>query len=409
MVLRFNRRKIVMKINRAYKTELDPNNKQITHFIGACGMARFVYNWALDYWIKEYERGDKRTGWMKLNTKLSELKQTEFTWMYDYSNWVRVYAMRDCDQAYQNFFRRVKQGNKNPGFPKFKSKKHDKKSFTINGGEVKIKETAVRLPKIEWIRLKEHGYIPVNSDKICYATISEENGRWYISVTVEETIQEQEISDQIIGIDLGIKTLAVTSDGIYYENPKTLKKAEKRLKRLDRELSKKQKGSKNREKAKIRRAKAYEKVARIRKHILNEITTELAKTKSIIAIENLNVAGMMQNHHLARAIGDAGFGEFRRMLEYKCAWYGSKIIVIDRWYPSSKTCSNCGAINDNLTLNDRTFKCDCGLEIDRDLNAAINIKNTAKYAEINACGESVRPQSIAAVSVKQEAGIGSYV
>lgn len=399
-----------MKIIRAYKTELDPTNKQATHFVGSCGMARFVYNWALDYWIKEYERGEKRTGWMRLNTKLTELKQSEYQWMYDYSNWVRAYAMKQCDEAYQNFFRRVKQGQK-PGFPKFKSKKFSKMSYTINGNVIKITETKIRLPKIGWVRLKEHGYIPVNSNKICYATISEKNGHWYISVTVEEAILDQQKSDHVIGIDLGIKTLAVTSDGVYYENQKELYKAEKRLKRLDRWLSRKDKGSNNYKKAKLLRASAHEKVARIRKHVINEITTELAKTKSVIVIENLNVSGMMKNHHLARAISDVSFFEFRRQLEYKCKWYGGELVVIDRWYPSSKTCSNCGAINDNLKLSDRVYKCDCGLEIDRDLNAAINIRNyyTAKHVGINACGDECKTSRIPlAASMKQEAGISSY-
>lgn len=387
-------------MNKAYKTELQVNNKLATYFTGCAGMARFVYNWALDYWIKERERGDKRTGWMRLNTKLTELKQTEYQWMYEYPDWVRVYAMKNCDQAYQNFFRRVKQG-KTPGFPKFKSKKFTPMTFTINGQQVKVTETEVRLPKIGWVNLKEHGYIPVNK-KICSATVSEKNGRWYVSVVVEEEEVNHPEPKRVIGVDLGIKTLAVTSDGDYYENPKELYRAEKRLKRLDRWLSRKQKGSANRKKAKLARAKAYQKVSRIRKHVLHNITTELAKTKSVIVIEDLNVSGMMKNHHLARAISDVSFFEFRRMLEYKCSWYGSELVVIDRWFPSSKTCSNCGAINNDLTLGDRIYKCDCGLEIDRDLNAAINIR--AKHARINACGDEGQTcKTSQAASVKQEA------
>lgn len=393
-------------INRAYKTELDTNNKQTTYFRECAGYARFVYNWALDYWIKERERGEKRIGWMKLNTLLTKEKQDGRQWMYQYPNWIRVYAMKNCDFAYQNFFRNIKQGKK-PGFPHFKSRKRSPNKFTINGQGIKITETAVRLPLIGWIQLKEHGYIPVNPDKIISATLSEKCGRWYISIAVEETIEEKKPGDHIIGIDMGIKTLAVTSDGVYYENPKELYKAEKRLKRLDRKLSRKDNGSNNRIKAKVLRAKAYEKVTRIRKYILNEITTELAKTKSVIVIEDLNVSGMMKNHHLARAISDVSFFEFRRMLEYKCAWYGSELVVIDRWYPSSKTCSNCGIIHD-MPLSQRTYQCECGLVMDRDLNAAINLKNRAKHARIDACGEIIRPQNIEAVSLKQEASSGCY-
>ena len=392
-----------MIINKAYKTELQVNNKQASYFTECAGAARFVYNWALDYWIEEHKEGNKRTGWMKLSNELTKLKQTEFQWMYKYPAQVALYALKNCDQAYLIFFRNIKNG-KAPGFPKFKSRKTAPMKFTISGHDIKITETKVKLPKIGWIKLKEHGYIPINK-KILNATISERCEHWYISVTVEEEAPESKInSEHIAGVDLGIKHLAVTSDGTYYENPKSLYKQERKLKRLDRELSRKVKGSKNREKAKLVRAKAYEKLARIREHYLHEVTTELARTKSIIAVEDLNVSGMQKNHHLAKAISDASFAEFRRMLKYKCKWYGSELIIIDRFFSSSKTCSNCGAIKDDLTLNDRMFKCsDCGFEIERDLNAAINLKNRAKHARIDACGENVNPvECLQVVSLKQE-------
>ncbi len=396
-----------MIINKAYKTELQISSKQSSYFEECAGLARFVYNWALEYWINEHKEGDKRTGWMKLSNEFTKAKQSKFPWMYKYSAYIALYALKNCDQAYQNFFRNVKN-SKTPGFPKFKSRKTAPKKFTINGQRIKVEETRIRLPIIGWIKLKEHGYIPVNK-KIVNANISEKCGCWYISVIIEEEMPKPEVQPKnIIGVDLGIKHLAVTSDGTYYENPKNLYKQEKKLKRLDRELSRKVKGSKNREKAKLIRAKAYEKLAHIRGHYLHQITTELARTKPVvIVVEDLNVSGMLQNHHLARAISDASFYEFRRMLEYKCNWYGSELIVIDRFFPSSKTCSNCGAINNDLTLKDRVFKCsECGFEIDRDLNAAINLKNRAKHARIDACGEdNVRPvDSLLAASLKQEVG-----
>ena len=396
-----------MIVNKAYKTELQVNNKQASYFEECAGLARFVYNWALEYWIEEYKAGNKkRTDWMKLGIELTKLKQSESTWMYKYSKWINSYALKNCDRAYQNFFRNVRNGKK-PGFPKFKSRKTAPKKFTINGSVIKITETEIKLPKVGWIKLKEHGYIPTNK-KLVNATISEKCGSWYISVITEENVPELTPGhEHVVGVDLGIKHLAVTSDGTYYENPKSLYKYKRKLKLLDRRVSRKVKGSKNREKAKIIRAKAYEKVARIREHSLHEITTELARTKSaVIVIEDLNVSGMQKNHHLAKAIGDASFYEFRRMLEYKCKWYDSELIVVDRFFPSSKTCSNCGAIKDDLTLNDRVFKCDsCGFEIDRDLNAAINLKNRAKHARIDACGENVNPvESLQVISLKQEAG-----
>lgn len=370
-------------------------------------MSRFVFNWALDYWIKEHERGEKRTGWMRLYTKLTELKQTEYQWMYKYSDWVRTYALKNCDIAYQNFFRRIKAGDK-PGFPKFKSKYNSSQSFTINGKKIRIDNDKVWIPKIGWIRLKEIGYIPVSPEKICYATVSKDIDRWFISLTIEEEIQEIKNTEKVIGIDLGIKSLVVTSDGDYYENMRPLYEAEDKLKRMQRWLSRKEKGSVNYKNAKIELAKAHRKVGRIRKHIINEITTELAKKRAILIIEDLNVKGMMSNHHLAKAISDVSFFEFRRQLEYKCKWYGSKLVIIDRWYPSSKLCSRCGAINNDLKLSDRIYKCDCGLEIDRDLNAAINIRNyyTLKHSGINACGdENKTNKKPLAASLKQEVSI----
>ncbi len=394
---------------KAYKTELQVNNKQASYFTECAGFARFVYNWALAFWIEEHKDGKKRTGWMKLSNELTKQKQSEFTWMYKYPNKIRAYALRNCDQAYQNFFRNIKNG-KRAGFPKFKSKKISPQSFTLSGDRIDIKETKVKLPKIGWVSLKEHGYIPVNK-KIVNATISEKNKRWYISVLVEEeAVEKAPEPEKVIGVDLGISHLAITSEGVFYENHKTLYKAEKKLKRLDRKVSRRVKGSKNREKAKLERAKAYEKVSRIREHYLHQVTTELAKTKSVIVIEDLNVAGMQKNHHLAKAISDASFAEFRRMLGYKCPEYGSQLVIVDRFFPSSKTCSNCGAIKSDLKLSDRVFRCnDCGFEIDRDLNAALNLR--AKYVRSYACGEDIIPaESLQAASLKQEAGCEvSYV
>ena len=225
-----------MLINKAYKTELQANNKQASYFEECAGAARFVYNWALAYWIEEYKKGNKRSSWMSLSNEFTIQKQAKFNWMYKYPEAIKTYALKYCDQAYQNFFRNVKNG-KAPGFPKFKSKKITPKKFTLNGNRVKAKETKIRLPKIGWIKLKEHGYIPANK-KIVSATISEKCGRWYISVIIEEETPEiKDAPQNIIGVDLGVKHLAVTSDNVYYENPKTLYKQEKRLKRLERRVS----------------------------------------------------------------------------------------------------------------------------------------------------------------------------
>ncbi len=403
-----------MKTIKAYKTELKPNNKQASKLEGCCGYARFVYNWALAYWIDEYKRGEKRTGWMKLNTKLTELKQTDYKWMYEYPDWIRVYAMRNCDLAYQNFFRNIKNGKsgKQSGFPKFKKKKSAKQSFTINGQAIKIESNRIRLGKLGWLKLKEKDYLPIATEKIYNATITKRGNRWYVSVQCDVEMPERKAQGEPIGVDVGIKSLAVTSLGNYYENPKALQKAQERLVRLNRELSRRKLGGKNRNKTQKKLAKLYWRIENIRNDTLHKATSDIlaiakqdTERPSVIIIEDLNVRGMVKNHHLAQAISDASFFEFRRQLEYKGNWYGTEVYVIDRFYPSSKTCSNCGAIHQDLKLSDRIFKCECGLEIDRDLNAAINIKNRAKHAQINACGEEHKTSRVPlAASLKQEAG-----
>lgn len=366
-----------MEITKAYKTELDPNNKQITFFHGCFGLARFAYNWGLETKIAQYKETGKSDGWMALGKKLVERKKDEFQWMYNYPNWVHVYALKHLDEAYNGFFRRVKSGNAKAGFPKFKSKKTGYGSFCINGSAVKVSSRAVKLPKIGSVRLKEKGYIPSGAEIIC-ATVSEDHGRYYISVAVKENRPDYKEPENIIGIDLGIKTLAVTSDGVFYENPKNLRNGMDRIKRLQRAVSRKQKGSANRKKAVEKLAKEYRKVNNKRSDAIHNLTTELTRTKSVLSIENLNVSGMTKNHHLSQAVSDASFAEIRRQLEYKSTWNGSEVYLVDRFYASSKTCSKCGVIHDDLKLSDRKMKCECGLEIDRDLNAAINLK---KYAE----------------------------
>jgi putative transposase len=394
-----------MLINKAYKTELQVNNKQASYFTECAGAMRKIYNWGLSYWIEEHNAGKKRSSWRNVIRELTKLKHSEFIWLYKYPQSIAYYALKNCDKGYQKFFRDIENGKK-ASIPKFKSKKHSNAKFTINGEKVKVEEAEIQLPIVGSVRLKEHGYIPVNK-KIVSVTIFEKCKRWYICVNIEEEVEEKNaFPEHVIGVDLGIKHLAVTSDGVCYENPKLLDKYKKKLKLLDRRVSRKVEGSKNREKAKLEKAKLHAKIARMRKYNLNKITTELAKTKSVIVIEDLAVSEMYKNHYLAKAIGDTSFAEFRRMLEYKCPKYGSKLVVVDRFFPSSKTCSNCGVIKDDLTLKDRTFKCsDCGFEIDRDLNAALNLKARAKYAQSYACGEDISPaEDLQATSLKQEAG-----
>jgi len=379
-----------MIIHRAYKTELDPNNKQRTHFLQHAGTARFVYNWGLSKRIEEYKETGKSSNAISQHRELNILKHTDFPWMYCSSKCAAQEALRDLDKAYKNFF------NKINGFPKFKSRKKGIGGFRLTGA-IHIGYTYIQLPRLGKIKLKQHGYIPIEGVKILSATVSEKAGKWFVSVACEQEIEVTQATGVSIGVDLGIKSLAVCSDGRTFENPKALKKHQKKLKRLQRELCRREKDSNNRKKTKTKLAKLHYKISCIRKDSLHKATTAIcAKTKpdnerpSVIVIEDLNVAGMVKNHNLAQAISDVGMGEFRRQIEYKTKWYGEKLLVADRFLPSSKTCSVCGLINEYLTLKDRNWVCECGAEHDRDFNAAINLKNTVSSTEIYAYGEDVR-------------------
>jgi len=372
-----------VEILKAYKTELDPNNVQRTALLKHAGASRFAYNWGLAQRKKEYEKTGKSSNAIEQHRQLNAIKKTDFPWLYEVSKAAPQEALRDLDKAYQNFFRRVKSGEKNVGFPKFKSRRNGIGSFRLTGA-IHVTETHIRLPRIGWLKLKEHGYIPTASIHILSVTASESAGRWFISIQCKEEIEVTEATGEPIGVDLGIKELAVCSDGRRFENPKPLKKSQAKLKRLQRELSRRKKGGKNREKTRKKVAKAHQRIANIRRDVLHKATSNvMAKTKpdnerpSVVVLEDLNVSGMLANHCLAQAIGDVGFAEFRMQLEYKAGWHGSKFMLADRFFPSSRLCRYCGCINSELKLSDREWTCDCGAVHDRDLNAAINLKNLA--------------------------------
>ncbi len=369
-------------MRRAYKTELDLNNEQVTMCLQHAGAARFAYNWGLREIIQARARGEKKPTAIDLHKKLNALKATEFPWMYESSKCAPQEALRNLDVAFDNFFRRCKQGVKKKGFPKFKSRKAGIGSFRLTG-TIRITDRTIQLPRLGELRLKEDDYLPADAE-ISSATVSEKNGRWYVSVLTEVEVAECVTPDMpIVGIDLGIKSLAVLSSGEVIENPKHLRAAQRKLKRLQRAVSRRKKGSGRRKDAVRRLGKQHERVANKRKDAINKFTTKVTRETSVIGIEDLSVRGMMANHHLAGALADASFGEIRRQIEYKAGWYGSTVVVIDRFAPTSKMCSGCGCIKDSLSLSERTFKCDaCGLVIDRDLNAALNIKHlAASYAD----------------------------
>jgi putative transposase len=333
--------------------------------------------------IQEYEETGRSSNAIEQHRQLNALKATEYSWLYNYSKSIPQEALRDLDKAYQNFFRRKKNGEK-PGFPKFKSRKRGIGSFRLTGA-IRVEEGRIRLPRIGWLRLKERGYIPTEGVHILSATVSERAGRWFVSVQCREEIEVARAIGEPVGVDLGIKEMAVCSDGRRFENPRALRKAQRRLKRLQRELSRRKRGGQNYKKTKAKIARLHYRIANIRRDALHKATTAIAaRTKPdserpcVIAIEDLDVGGMLKNHHLARAIADVGFGEFRRQLEYKAAWSGSLVYVVDRFFPSSKICNVCGMVNDSLTSRDRVWECGgCGAMLDRDVNAAINLRNLA--------------------------------
>ena len=402
-----------MKIQRAYKTELDPNNVQRTALLKHAGCARFAYNWGLNRVKEEISKPNA----MQLHRELNAVKEAEFPWMYEVSKCAMQEALRDLQKGFQNFFRGCKEKLK-IGFPKFKSKSKGIGGFRLTG-TINVEDKRIQLPRLGWLRLKEHGYIPTDKH-ILSATVSEQAGRWFVSVLVNEEIVRQETTGEILGIDLGIKTMATCSDGTKYENPKALAQYEKKLKRLQRHMMKHQdKGSNRRKKTQRVIAKIWMKIANIRKDAVQKATSEIVKTKrpALIMLENLNVKGMVKNHCLAKSVHDATMRQFRTTIKYKQTWAGWETGYADRWYASGKTCSDCGAVKEDLTLGDRIFVCPnaaCGLVKDRDWNAAISIgKYTPSSGGINGRGDAkvhaARQVGVDETTIRETAICGSFI
>ncbi len=380
-----------MLVTKAYKYELDPNNRQRTHLHQHAGIARFAYNWGLEQRIqlfKNNQGSDRFTDAIKQHKLLNSLKKRQFPWMYQCSKCAPQEALRDLHQAFQNFYRGLKTGQR-IGFPRFK-RKGVRDSFRQTG-TIRFKGRRIQLPRLGVIRIKERRK-RYYKGRILSATVRRRADRWYVSITVEEEIPDPETpAGGAVGVDLGVKTLVTLSDGMTFPNPRALGRRLRKLRSLSKSLSRKKKGSKNREKARLRLAKMYLKVFNIRQDTLHKVTTYLAKNHSKIVIEDLNVSGMIKNRRLARAIADVGFHEFRRQLEYKCLWYGSELVVTSRTFPSSKLCSRCGHKKKKLSLSEREYHCEeCRLQIDRDVNAALNLVAVSLPETQNACGEDVR-------------------
>jgi putative transposase len=363
------------------------------------GAARWAWNWALARRIEEYEATGRSSTAYDQSNQFTVLKQTaEYIWCQDISCHVFRESFANLDKAYKSFFRRVKRGDKFPGFPRFKSKKYAMPSFRLCS-HIHVFDLAIQLPRIGVVRLSRRGYIPTKGIKILSATCSMVADRWFVSVNCEINVPEPTPgTGEPIGIDLGVKSMAVVSDGRVFENPRALMRTLPKLAKLQRRLSRKQQGSKNREKARKRVAKLHYRIANVRKDATHKATSSIVKAKtkpSAIVLEDLNVAGMVKNHKLARAISDASMSEFRRQIEYKAKWNGVAVVIASRFFPSSKKCSECGRINVALTLSDREWVCECGVAHDRDLNAAINLVRSGRPEPAtkvaNVCGENIRP------------------
>ena len=380
-----------MRFIRAYKTELDPTQKQVTALLQHAGAARWAYNWGLRKKIEAYKETGKTPTAIDLHRDLNALKKLSpeeggVPWMYESSKCAPQEKLRDLDKAYKNFFRRCNSKAKKKGFPKFKSRKRGVGSFRLTGS-IRVTETHVQLPVIGELQLKEQGYIPIEGVKVLSATVSETAGRWYVSLQVEQEIPnpEQKVP-YIVGVDVGIRHLAVTSDGEVFDNPKALTTLQNTLRVRQKAVSRKRKGSQNRRKAAHRLVVLHARIANIRRDAIHKMTSAIVKSASVIVIESLNVAGMLKNHRLARSLSDASLSEIHRQLKYKMSWAGGEVLEADQFYPSSKRCSKCGSVKTELLLSERVYRCDkCRSVEDRDFNAALNLKLWPQVRAVSAC------------------------
>ena len=367
---------------RAVKIRLYPNKEQATKINKLLGCYRFVYNQMLALKQKEYNENKKSLGLKDLSKYFhgTLLKDEQYEWLKEQNTKVMKQSIRQMLSAYDKFF---KQHN---GFPKFKSKKDNKQSCrfelrTISRRNV-YTDYKVSLANIRNVKFrcneKYAQYLQKHHDNIRQATLSRlPCGEYHLSILVDGDLTHKvKETNAVVGIDLGVKDFVITSDGEVFNNLHFKKSEANKIKRLQRQLSRKQKGSNNRNKARIRLAKVYKGINDKKQYYLHAVSNSLIDENQVICMEDLNVKGMVKNHNLAESICEMNFGEFRRMLEYKAKWYNRKIIFVDRFYPSSKTCHNCGYVNKELTLNDREWICPhCGEVISRDYNAALNILN----------------------------------
>ncbi|EGT0695550.1 IS200/IS605 family element transposase accessory protein TnpB [Clostridium perfringens] len=385
------------KLKRAYKIEINPTDEQKSKIHRTIGVSRFVYNFYIARNKEIYKKEGKFVSGMDFSKWLNNEyipKNQDMKWIKEVSSKATKQAIMNGDKAFRDFFKKAK------GFPRFKKKKNqDVKAYfpKNNKTDWTLERHRVKIPTLGWVRLKEFGYIPVNSI-VKSGTVSQKADRYYVSILVEDDyIEVSKSTNEGVGIDLGVKEFAVCSDGIKFKNinkTSTVKKVEKKLKREQRKLSRKYESLKirnknikegratrqNIQKQVVKVQRLHQRLANIRTDYINKTVFSIVKQKpSYITIEDLAVSNMMKNKHLSKAISSQKFFEFKTKLMSKCKQNNIELRIVDRFYPSSKTCSNCGKIKKDLKLSDRIYKCDCGFTIDRDLNASINLKNAKEY------------------------------
>lgn len=370
----------------AHRIALDPNNIQATYFAKSCGVSRFAYNWALAEWKKQYE--ECKTDPLKpkpsqgaLRRLLNSIKRQQFPWMLEVTKNAPQMAIIQLGKAFQNFFAgRAK-------YPQFR-KKDVNDRFTLTNDQFKIDGSRIHIPNLGWVRMRETLRF---AGKILSAVISRVADHWFVSISIDtpDEAKQLPIDPGVVGVDLGVSAMATISTGEKISGPKPHKTLLRRLKQLSKAVSRKVKGSKNRAKAKTKLARLHVRISNIRLDATHKFTTELVRRFGGICIENLNVRKMVKNRCLARSIADMGFHEIRRQLEYKTERNGNKLLIADRFFPSSKTCSCCGYALDKLPLSIRKWECpSCQTIHDRDLNAAKNLAALAPSSGVLACGGS---------------------
>ena len=390
----------------AHKITLIPNNKQKTYLQKAVGVARFAYNWGLEQWGKQYNNHladpvkNPKPSQYSLRRQLNSIKKEQFPWMIEVTKCAPQNALINLGKAFNNFFR------KKAKYPKF-HKKGINDSFTLSNDQFTLDGERIRIPNLGWVRMRESLRF---EGKIISATVSRAADKWFVSVNVETHDNSHLFKAEnqgAVGVDLGVSALATLSTGEEVTGPKPHKVLLSRLKRYCRSLSRKVKGSKNRNKARERLAQLHYRITCIRSDSLHKLTTDLTRRFHTIGIEDLNVRGMIRNRRLSRSIADMGFSELRRQLEYKAKMRGVQIMVADRFFASSKICSNCDHKVDNLKLSVRQWVCPaCGEDHQRDMNAAINLMKYAVSSTVLACGEEgsglKRKFGVKPASLKQE-------